>query len=631
MSDLAERYDRVESRVKAWRPSTWLLGLVVTIFGWSVTFALPSPGLDVSWWGGLFMATHEGLQFGTEVVFTYGPLGFMKMPFLWFDGLASIAFVYAVGIAFAFSCALIWTLRSRVGAPLACLITFFAMGLLPIDPAIGLAVLWGFAILSERPPRRGMTVLITAGAVFAAAEALMKLSSGPVIVLVLLIALIGSRASLRQVATFLGTFVVSFLALWLITGQDIGNIPDFATNSIQIILGYNEAMATYGQSNWLVLLMILGTLLTVGWTWFGGIYRDHRARIAGTAIAIVVGAAMYKQGVVRMDSSHVGICFAGLAVIWAAVPAVPRWNYVLYFGLAGIAVASIHVYPPPGGGQNFDVFGNLASAKREVRTLVSPSRKQDLIDQRRFVMQAFYDVKPAVLDELKGHRVSVDPWEIGVTWAYELDWSPLPVFQNYSAYTTHLDELNTEEVESPEGPDRILKNALAFGGIDGRNLNWDPPGQAIATLCNFRPVATEGIWQALARVPDRCGPETPAGEVDSAFGETVEVPAPAPDEVIFVKVEGTEARGLEKLKGLLYKLPERRATLSDGSTYRVVPSIADDGLLLRSGKKVGDDDAFFSQVPDTETIKIDGGGGELKYDFYRMKVAPAAGSSQNAR
>jgi hypothetical protein len=78
------------SRVLA---STWLLGLLVAVATWWVAFAPPFVGLDESWWAALYMAAHRGLHFGTHVVFTYGPLGFLGQAFLWYQNLAVLAFL----------------------------------------------------------------------------------------------------------------------------------------------------------------------------------------------------------------------------------------------------------------------------------------------------------------------------------------------------------------------------------------------------------------------------------------------------------------------------------------------------------------------------------------------------------
>ena len=55
-------------------------GLIVALLGWRVGFETPGPGVDASWNAGLAMAVEQGLHFGRDVVFTYGPLGFLSTP-----------------------------------------------------------------------------------------------------------------------------------------------------------------------------------------------------------------------------------------------------------------------------------------------------------------------------------------------------------------------------------------------------------------------------------------------------------------------------------------------------------------------------------------------------------------------
>ena len=107
----------------------------------------------------------------------------------------------------------------------------------------------------------------------------------------------------------------------------------------------------------------------------------------------------------------------------------------------------------------------------------------------------------------------------GAAWAYELDWRPQPVFQNYSAYTSALDRLNAATIEGPDGPERLLReNAQVVDAefptpdIDNRFLGWDPPEQARAVLCNFAPLYAKtnagrcsGGWRTAAGRNARSG------------------------------------------------------------------------------------------------------------------------------
>ena len=74
--------------------------------------------LDVSWQAGLAMAARQGLRFGHDVVFTYGPLGFLgTSPNLWSAQTAAATFCFAFATHVAFLRLCVHQLR-RLRSPL---------------------------------------------------------------------------------------------------------------------------------------------------------------------------------------------------------------------------------------------------------------------------------------------------------------------------------------------------------------------------------------------------------------------------------------------------------------------------------------------------------------------------------
>lgn len=617
MSSIASGTSRMATLLNRRWP-TPLLGVLVALFSWHIAFGIPSPGLDPGWWAGLNMAVHDGRQFGTEIIFSYGPLGFLRRPYVFYDGLGTIGYLYSSLILVAFASALVWTFRFKFAAALAAFFSLLIIVEVPMaDLATPLAILWAFAVLSKRPPRHAFTLLYTGGAVFAAVEALVKLSSGPLIVAIFLLALIGARANLRQIGTFLGVFAASLAALWLIAGQHLSNLPDFAANSIQIVSGYNEAMGLNTISAGLVLAFVAIIGLAAGWAWFGE-YHDRRAQIAAVGVALLVGLFAYKQGVVRADAAHKAGFLGLMAIVWVAVPSLPRFRTVMLGGVVILALGSMNVRATEGS-NGLDVLRNLSVFRDQAKILIDTGRRDQIVTQRRTALQSLYGLPPKAFLQLASGSVSVEPWETAMVWAYNLDWAPLPVFQNYSAYTSKLDGLNSDAVASPDGPDRIVR-PVNPGGIDGRFPGWDPPGQMIATTCYFVPTASGGGWQVLTRTENRCGPPVAGGVVESQFGEPVKVPAPGPSEIVYVKVRGAEVHGLERLRALLYKPQTRYATTGDGSRFVLAPDTAQDGLILRAGKRVGLGVEPTGLVPQTDTLELTGPDGDLSFEFFRMTV-----------
>jgi hypothetical protein len=584
----------------------------------------PWSGVDPSWNAGLAMATKDGLHFGTQVVFTYGPLGFLDGPFMWYGDLAVLAFLHSAALYVGFCVALVWALRRSLPIVPSVLIAFLIVALLPLlvlERAILVAVLVCLGVLERERSQRTTNLLVVGGASFAALEALVKLSSGPIVALVLLVAVIGVGARWWQVLGFLALLGAEILLLWLLAGQSLSTIPDFLENTWQVISGYSAAMITQGDvgPRKVVLATLAAAIVTVGLVaasaWAR--YRDRRARWAATALMAIAAFAVFKEGVVRADTAHLTLYFSTACVLWIAIPwGKARWGWLLA-GSAVIAVVGVPVRPP-GLQTHLNPIANVRYATDQFRTLVSGSRRAKVINDGRFGLVIGDNLDPQMLADLRGRSVAVEPSEIAVAWAYQLDWDPLPIFQNYQAYTSRLDEANANKVESPTGPDRILReNELV--GPDDRYPGWDPPAQARAILCNFVPLHSSLRWQVLGRTSNRCSSPELIRSVDASPGTTVPVPDPAPSQVVFVRIYGAGIRGLERLSTLLLHARTRRLVVNGAQSYRLIPGTASDGLLLWGGDQVAEGGAF-SQIPQARTIEVTGANGDLRFSFFRVRV-----------
>lgn len=612
------------------RLPSWPLGILVALLTWQVGMVPPNPGLDASWLSGLSTATHEGLQFGQEIVFSYGPLGFLQSQLVWYPDLGLLGFIFTSTVFVGFCIALVWVLRRVFPVLPSAVIAFLLLGVLPlISQALMIATIASLALLARERSQRLLWIFILAGASFAAVEALIQLSAGPLVLVLLLLALIGARASRLQIAAYLGLLAAELLFFWLITGQSLGAVPDFVANTLEIISGYSTAMLRDSEvASWKV---TAATFAAVGIS-LGLLaastqveYRDRRARNWAIGLVALVAFVNFKEGVVRTDAGHLSLFFSTATVIWLAIPwARARWPWVLAGG--AIIVALGIPVRPTGLPTNLDALDNLKFAGEQARTLLSPGRRDDLVTTGRAGMKSIYRLDPKTRAAVGEHSVAIEPWEIGVAWAYQFDWEPLPAFQNYSAYTTGLDELNAGAVESADGPERILREnePLVFPefptrDIDGRFPGWDPPAQARAVLCNFEPLRTTERWQVLGRVADRCGPESFVSSAQAGEDEPVRVPAPGPGEAIFVRIGGAEVGGIERIANFLLHAAIRTITVNGTDTYRLVPETAGDGLLLRANG-VGPDEGLFSPIPQARTLSVHGASGDLTYRFYRMKV-----------
>jgi hypothetical protein len=255
---------------------------------------------------------------------------------------------------------------------------------------------------------------------------------------------------------------------------------------------------------------------------------------------------------------------------------------------------------------------------------VDPSQRHNLIAAGRAEIKATQPIPPQLLEDLRGHTVSVYPSEIALAWAYRLNWRPIPVLQSYAAYTASLDRLDADFLASSRAPDRILLQGPAQS-IDGRVLAFDQGMTTRSILCRYQQLRASSNAMALGRGPDRCSSEKLILTEVADWGKAVPVPAPpSPHSLVSVRVYGAGIAGLERLVGLLWRPPPRFVSLNGGPAQRFITGTATDGLPLRASPGL-DYQAPFNLVPQAKTIAVGGkaptDGRPITYRFYSQSFA----------
>lgn len=616
----------VRERLFTGRRRILITAAIVALFAWPVTFGVPGPGLDLSWMSGLYMGIHSGKDFGTEVIFTYGPLGFLAWPVLFYSWLAVLALVFSALVYLAFVLTMTALLDRTIGLLGAAVVVFLYLVTVPDMEQLPLvlAVAWALTALRKDRPDNAVTVLAVAGGSLSAFEVLIKLSVGPVIFLVCLLALIGARADRRQWILFATTAIGGTIVLWLVAGQSLGTLWDYGVNGIQVVSGYNEAMELGGAPRWVEVALPLLAIVLVAAAACAR-FRDRRGKIAAVLVVALTAFTSCKYGIVRFEPAHASLALSAMLGIWLVLPWRRRLAPAFLFATLVVGGIVVHVYPTEA---RLDPWQNIQAFGETAELVARPGLRQQLVDESRAGLQAADQLDPETLAALAGKRVAIDPWEISVAWAYELDWSPLPVIQNYTAYTPRLDRLNAEAVEDAEnGPQVILRQnpggTMPLGGarsFQGRQPAWDPPEQNFEVVCNFVPGHASPAWQVLERVPDRCGPQRLIGEAEAETGEEVQVPHAHRGELVLMKIEGAKVEGLEKLRSLLWRPYVRTAVLNDGLVaYQLVPATTEDGMVVSRDPRL-DSEGGFESLPDVKDLKIEGISRHLHFKFYGVKV-----------
>lgn len=569
------------------------------------------------------MATERGLDFGTQVVFSFGPLGFLDFPGAFVIDLGRLAFLWSTLVHLSFCIALLWVSRRAFGLLVGLAITIFAASVPSSDPIlIAATVVAAAALLEEWSPRLRLVFAVGAGAL-AGMQLLGSLRAGPVLVVMALAVLLGLPGRRRTLPAFAASLVVSFLVFWFATGQGLGNIDEYALNTASVLSGYSSSMVYVLPSRWwqfpgfalgIATLAVLALAAGRGW--------DTPRRAGLLAMVAAVAFLMFKHAVVRSSPGSAGVCLAALLAIGLALA--PYVRRSLAVGAIVLLTGLTYIGNQEGFSPvTFDFKVRAESFVTQLRYMVKPGGLAEQQLAGREAMQAYYDLTPQQLALLRSGTVHVASLEAGVAYAYGLDWNPLPVFQQYTAYTERLDELNAAKLESSTAPDRILwenapvvdptfVNVRPFPGtIDERVPAWDSPAEMVQMFCRYRVEDWDERWAVLRRSPDRCGSERPLRSLPVATGERVPLPATKRNEALLVRVDGLGVSGLERLRAFLFRGARRHALL-DRHTWNVIPGTAGDGLLVRI-PAWADYPGHYALDSDTTTIGFESEGATLTF------------------
>ena len=233
------------------RPKRGWLFVAIAFVSWSCwrfpQIPLNTRTLDASWQAVLGYAHKTEMQFGRDIVFTYGPLGYLSNEcFSPYAPVARLFFEVVFGIVIATGfCLLAW----RVPRPWRfVLLAFFIFLASPLHwdgdalyADLGLFT-WGLLCFLESGPRLRAYVLALVG--LSVIGALVKFTF--LILGVFTIGLVACdlflRGSRRLAAGMVFGFILGLLVFWRLLGQDLSGLGRYLATSLDIAAGYNSAM-----------------------------------------------------------------------------------------------------------------------------------------------------------------------------------------------------------------------------------------------------------------------------------------------------------------------------------------------------------------------------------------------------
>src|ERR1043166_4878580 len=262
----------------------WLAAITSLAFAFSRFLPTGRPGgysfVDDSWMQMLHMAFAERLQFSRDIVFTFGPWGFL------FGGYHPATYLISV-VVWAVLAAVFWWAAWRVVThffknPLVCWLWMMGfVGLASISPFLNMDVrltAWPLLLLllhfsvEERPFTWTQAMLVVSLALLS----LIKHSMFTIAVVTVLIIAADNVFRQRRFPWIVLAFAGGITLFWVLAGQQLTWFGLFVRGASEIVSGYTEAMMWPQPTDKVDVLRFLGVAIAVGASVGYVVWKQHR-------------------------------------------------------------------------------------------------------------------------------------------------------------------------------------------------------------------------------------------------------------------------------------------------------------------------------------------------------------------
>ncbi|WP_147288319.1 hypothetical protein [Legionella gratiana] len=544
---------------------------------------MPKEGLDPSWAFGLNQAISQGLLFGRDMIFTYGPFVFLYTK-LYHPAVASSMMIVALYLSITYGGLLAFLLKNKpwyflIFVWIALMTTLLVRDSLFYTYPLLVAIYCFNSLNTEIKPNHVYKLSPIILALLFFPFGLLPLIKGSFLVvclgiLALSFLLFISDRKWIQAITIVSSFLVSILFFWAISGQPILNLYHYFISSSAIISGYGEAMGINGNLSeivfYLLAAFILLSLLLIEKN--GG--SNKLKLFIGLSFFIYLFLA-FKGGFVRHDG-HAMIAASALLIAAVSVFFVvnlKKASVVLFFASLACIGINIHYI-----GMQFFIYDiksfYLSTWNGIIKSFADNQWRNKEFDKALVQIQ-----EKVKFPKFKG-TTDIYSYSQAYLIASKNNWNPRPVLQSYSAYTPSLAQIDKMHLLSKKSPDHLI---FKLETIDSRIPSLENGPSWPIFLSYYQPSTLKNDYLYLHRRSSQV--EIPKAknihESVYSLGETVFVPdisAPVLAEIYM------EQSIFGKLMNVLYKPSQLQIVLhlKNGTTksYRIIPEMAKSEFLI---------------------------------------------------
>jgi hypothetical protein len=584
--------------------------ILITTINFPSSLFTSATGLDASWVIGLHWSHLLGLQYGKDIIFTYGPLGFLSYP-AFVDYHMFIESIFCIIAFFYLFYAIIFIFLNKMSAewyhyalllPLTILCNISLDYELLISAIIILYLLYSSKensyIIPFSAVIAGILLSFASFIKFNAFFICLTIFLGSIIIIFL------DRRKYLILLYSLAGFVITFPLFWVLSGQNPHNIIDFFITGFQITQGYTNAMSIEPQSilrfglNFDIMLKMYAAIIIVSLIAVFICYSKTRFKQPLILLFLSAGFLFmaFKHGFVRLDL-HILIFFSAYAfIIFFLFIIIDQGNndkngivsvffrILLIIILFSLLAATLIATGLPSLNGEISKYQSIPyKIQQTVHYIVDPNIFNERSDKIKLETQHFYNLNNSIWEKIENSPVDIIPVDIGLLWANDLNWSPRPIFQSYSTYTKELDIINSLHFEDmSSSPEYIV---ISLESIDNRYPVFDEPQTFRSIITHYSYLESGEKYIILKKIQNDNVKysDTDLGGIEGTFGEVIKIPA-LNSGLVFGEV--TIEKSFEgKIVETIYKpspltiqfiLKNNETTPS----YRFISSPAENGILL---------------------------------------------------
>jgi hypothetical protein len=544
-----------------------MLGVVVlAIFFGTVpsTGTIFWPGLDNSYALAFNYFFASGVQIGKDILFTYGPLGFLEWPQPQGNNLLYANVIYS-SVHLASISALLWlgmvgrSFRGQIGV---IALVLFLSCLLSAFMYLKLVFLIATLLLLHFATKHAWLFAVAVSLVVLAI--LIRSTYGILSLLMLFsysfyIAYV-QREPKFMIGAVMGLFTIT-IAAWLVIYGNFSGLLSYIRGILEFSSGNSSAMTLNPQNNWLVLTIFVCLVLYLPFS-----VDQKEARVAyvilGLSVVAFLKYAFSREGwSLNYGFVYILVAFS-LFVLF--VPKLRMKHYVII--LTALALFSVNMEKVGG----FNPFGYI---KTQIKSNFENRNSVDIVkalinyeNQAQILLaESVKRLEPQILSEqirtvIGKSTVDAYPYEISYVMANGFNWSPRPVIQSYISYTPYLDRQNALFFQTEKAPNYLLWEApqgdIKANSIDTRYVMNDEPLAIFEILGRYSILALDGKVVILKKNGQQ-GFMLPQniGEHFSQWGQWIEVSRPPACAVLRSHLDFSRTL-VGKLKRAIYKEEE---------------------------------------------------------------------------